>query len=56
MFGVLVDWEGDAGMTFELFDDIDEAMGYANDTACAGFDAKLFDYDKESGQFMEWFS
>jgi hypothetical protein len=55
-YGVLVDWEGEAGMGFTLFHDIEDAIAFADDSACNGFDAKLFEYDEESKQYMEYYS
>ena len=56
MFGVLVDWDGQESRTFEIFQTQDEAAEYAHNTACMGFHVTVFDYDKESNQYMEFYS
>ena len=56
MFGVLVDWGNDDSRTFEIFQTQKEATEYAENTACMGFRVTVFDYDKESNQYIEFYS
>lgn len=56
MCGVLVDWEGDEGKTFEIFQFQYQAVEYAEKTATMGFSVTVFDYDEESNQYIEYYS
>ena len=56
MFGVLVDWNSEDSRTFEIFQTQDEAVEYAHDIACMGFRVTIFDYDKGSNQYIEFYS
>ena len=56
MFGVLVDYGDDEAKTIKMFDDEQDAVGYADDMACMGYYSILFEYDKSHNEFVEWIS
>ena len=56
MWSVLVDYGDDEAKTIKMFDDEQDAVGYADDMACMGYYSTLFEYDKSHNEFVEWIS
>lgn len=55
MFGVLVDY-GDDGRVFKVFSTREEADEKMNNCVCMGYTVTLFDYDKDSDEYLEFYS
>lgn len=53
-FAIMVD---DAeGRVFTLYRTLEEAQNAADNAACMGYDVVVFDYDKETGKYMEFYT
>lgn len=53
-FAIMVD---DAeGRVFTLYRTLEEAQNAAGNAACMGYDVVVFDYDKETGKYMEFYT
>ena len=56
MWSVLVDYGDEEAKRIKMFDDEQDAVGYADDMACMGCYSTLFEYDKSHNEFVEWIS
>ena len=56
MFGLLIDYSNVDGRVFKIYDTLDEAKEAMNNIACMGYRVTLFDYDKDSGEYIEFYS
>jgi len=57
MFGVLIIDKGeDCYSSFKIFDTLEEAKDYATNVSCmSGLPCTIFDYDKESKTYIEFY-
>lgn len=58
MFGVLVEEliDGEKAKVMKIFEEFKEARIYADNAACKGQNAVIFDWDSESGSYIEFYS
>lgn len=48
--------ESAEGRIFTLYKTLEEAQNAANNAACMGYSVTVFDYDKETGEFLEFYT
>lgn len=53
-FAVMV--EDADGRIFTLYKTLEEAQNAANNAACMGYGVTVFDYDKETGEYLEFYT
>ena len=53
-FAVMV--EGAEGRIFTLYKTLEEAQNAANNAACMGYSVTVFDYGKETGEYLEFYT
>ena len=53
-FAVMVNYED--GKEFKLYKTLEDAQDVANKFACEGYSVTVFDCDKETGTYMEFYT
>ena len=56
MFAFAVLYETEDGKMFKLFKDHIDARSFANNIACMGHEAKVFDYDMSTNEYTEFYT
>ena len=56
MFAFAVLYETEDGKMFKLFKDHIDARSFANNIACMGHEAKVFDYDMSTNEYIEFYT
>ena len=54
MFAVMID--SAEGRIFTIYKTLEDARDAANGAACMGYGATVFDYDAETGEYLEFYT
>lgn len=53
MFGIM--YETSDGKVFKICETLEEAQNQGNNIACMGYEVTVFDYDKETKTYFEFY-